>query len=75
MLARDVRASGITDAQEIDVFVRAGAALTVLLGVRALALSLESYFAINIALVGLWLLAALWVVRKYATLSEGEALT
>jgi hypothetical protein len=47
----------------------------VLLGVRALSLSLESYFAINIALVGLWLLAALWVVREYATLSDGEALT
>ncbi len=61
-----------------SLFVRAGdglAALTVLLGVRALSLSLESYFAINIALVGLWLLAALWVVREYATLSDGEALT
>ncbi len=61
-----------------SLFVRAGdglAALTVLLGVRALALSVESYFAINIALVGLWLLAAIWVVREHATLSEGEALT
>ncbi len=61
-----------------SLFVRAGdglAALTVLLGVRALGLSLESYFAINIALVGLWLLAALWVVREYAKLSDGEALT
>ncbi len=61
-----------------SLFVRAGdglAALTVLLGVRALSLSLESYFAINIALVGLWLLAALWVVREYAALSDGEALT
>jgi AAA family ATP:ADP antiporter len=61
-----------------SLFVRAGdglAALTVLLGVRALGLSLESYFAINIALVGLWLLAALWVVREYAKLSDREALT
>ncbi len=59
-----------------SLFVRAGdglAALTVLIGVRVFTFPLEAYMVVNIALVAAWLAGALWVVRRYATLSESGA--
>jgi AAA family ATP:ADP antiporter len=58
-----------------SLFVRVGdglAAVTVLLGVRAFALPVEGYLALNIALVGTWLLAAAWVVREHTKLSASH---
>ena len=59
-----------------SLFVRAGdglAALTVLLGVRVLTLPLKSYVVVNLVLVVIWLLGALWVVREHKTLSASQA--
>ena len=59
-----------------SLFVRAGdglAALIVLIGVRVFTFPLEAYMVVNIVLVAAWLLAAVWVVRRYATLSESAA--
>jgi len=53
-------------------FVRAGdgmAALTVLVG-GWLASAPQGYFAWNVALVAVWLIAAVWVVRRHAKLSS-----
>ena len=54
------------------LFARAGdglAALTVMLGVHALALSVASFAGINVALIGAWLLLAVWIVREHRKLS------
>ncbi len=56
-----------------SLFVRAGdglAALTVLFGVRVFTFPLEAYMVVNIALIAAWLLAAVWIVRRHAALSE-----
>jgi AAA family ATP:ADP antiporter len=56
-----------------SLFVRAGdgmAALTVLVGVQLASIPVRSYFAWNVALVVVWLLAALWVVRSHARLGQ-----
>ena len=58
-----------------SLFVRAGdglAALTVLFGVRVFTFPLEAYMLVNIALVAAWLIAAVWVVRRHAELSESD---
>ena len=41
------------------------AALTVLIGVQVLSLSLESYFALNVFLAVLWLAVSVWVVIEH----------
>ncbi len=54
------------------LFARAGdglAALTVMLGVHALTLSVASFAGINIVLIGAWLLLAAWIVREHRKLS------
>ncbi len=59
-----------------SLFVRAGdglAALTVLLGVRVFTLPLKSYFLVNIVLVVVWLIGALWVIREHKSLSASQA--
>jgi AAA family ATP:ADP antiporter len=51
-----------------SLFVRAGdglAALTVMLGVQLLAGPLEFFLVLNVALVLLWLLLGVWVVREH----------
>ena len=56
-------------------FVRTGdglAALTVLVGVQFLALETKTFFAFNVFLVVVWLLASVAVVREHAQLSTGE---
>jgi AAA family ATP:ADP antiporter len=59
------------------LFARLGdglAALTVMFGVQALTLSVESFAAINIVLIGAWILIALWTVRAHRELTgETEA--
>jgi AAA family ATP:ADP antiporter len=59
-----------------SLFVRAGdgfAALTVLVGVQLLALSLEAFLVVNVVLVLAWLVVGLWVVREHARLERAEA--
>lgn len=55
-----------------SLFVRLGdgiAALTVLIGVQFLALSTRSFFALNVALVVIWILLAFVVIREHRRLS------
>jgi len=57
------------------LFARLGdglAALTVMFGVQALTLSVASFAAINIVLIGVWLLLAVWIVREHRKLT-GES--
>jgi len=57
------------------LFVRAGdglAALTVMLGVHVLNLSVSSFAGINVALIGAWLLMGIWIVREHRKLTEGD---
>jgi AAA family ATP:ADP antiporter len=54
------------------LFARLGdglAALTVMFGVQALTLSVASFAAINILLIGAWLLLAIWTVRAHRQLT------
>jgi AAA family ATP:ADP antiporter len=56
-----------------SLFVRAGdgfAALTVLIGVRLMDFSVNSFFLVNIALVVVWLLISFWIVRRHRELTE-----
>jgi AAA family ATP:ADP antiporter len=46
------------------------AALTVLIGVQLLALSTQSFFVLNVALVLLWIVFAFVVVREHRRLSD-----
>lgn len=51
-----------------SLFVRAGdgfAALTVLVGVQVLAVSLEFFLVLNVFLVLIWLVVGAWVVREH----------
>lgn len=55
-----------------SLFVRMGdgiAALTVLIGVQFLALSTRSFFILNVALVFIWIVLALVVIREHHRLS------
>jgi AAA family ATP:ADP antiporter len=59
-----------------SLFVRLGdgfAALTVMLGVHLLALSTRSFFLVNVALVLVWLSAALVIVREHGRLITPRA--
>ena len=47
------------------------AAVTVLVGVRLLALPTASFFVINVALVVVWLVLAVVVVREHRRISQG----
>jgi AAA family ATP:ADP antiporter len=54
------------------LFARVGdglAALTVMLGVHAMTLSVSSFAAVNVVLIGAWLLLAVWIVREYLKLT------
>jgi AAA family ATP:ADP antiporter len=54
------------------LFARLGdglAALTVMFGVHALTLSVSSFAGINVALIGVWLLLAVWIVREHRKLA------
>jgi AAA family ATP:ADP antiporter len=56
-----------------SLYVRIGdgiAALTILIGVQLLALSTQSFFVLNVALVLLWIAFAFVVVREHRRLSE-----
>jgi AAA family ATP:ADP antiporter len=56
-----------------SLFVRMGdgiAALTVLVGVQLLALSTQSFFVLNVALVLIWILLAFVVIREHRHYSE-----
>jgi len=56
-----------------SLFVRIGdgiAALTVLIGVQFLALSTQSFFALNVLLVIIWIVFAFVVIREHRRLSE-----
>ena len=56
-----------------SLFVRIGdgfAALTVLIGVQILALSMVSFFVLNVTLIILWIALALVVIREHRRLSE-----
>jgi len=56
-----------------SLFVRMGdgiAALTVLVGVQFLALSTQSFFVLNVALVCIWIVFAFVVIRERRRLSE-----
>ena len=56
-----------------SLFVRIGdgiAALTVLIGVQLLALSTQSFFILNVALVLIWIAFAFVVIREHRRLSE-----
>ncbi|MBT8370003.1 MAG: hypothetical protein KJO34_03505 [Deltaproteobacteria bacterium] len=56
-----------------SLFVRMGdgiAALTVLIGVQLLALSTQSFFALNVVLVFIWIVFAFVVIREHRRLSE-----
>ena len=56
-----------------SLFVRIGdgfAALTVLVGVQILALSMVSFFIINVTLILLWIALALIVIREHRRMSE-----
>jgi AAA family ATP:ADP antiporter len=58
-----------------SLFARLGdgfAALTVLLGVRLFALATELYFVFNVALVVVWILFSLVVVREHGRLSRAR---
>ena len=55
-----------------SLFVRIGdgiAALTVLIGVQFLALSTQSFFVLNVALVFIWIAFAFVVIREHRHLS------
>ena len=57
------------------LYVRLGdglAAVTVLIGVQALALSRSGFFAFNVFLVLCWLVAAVFLVREHRRASAGE---
>jgi AAA family ATP:ADP antiporter len=57
------------------LFTRAGdglAALTVMLGVHALSLSVASFAGINVVLIGAWLLIGIWIVREHRKLTGGD---
>ncbi len=59
-----------------SLFVRAGdglAALTVLLGVQVFSLEIRSFLVVNVALVGIWLVAAVWVVGAWGRMTSGAA--
>jgi AAA family ATP:ADP antiporter len=59
-----------------SLFVRLGdgcAAVTVLLGVQLLALSTRTFFLVNVALVLVWLAAAVVIVREHARLTTPRA--
>ena len=56
-----------------SLFVRMGdgiAALTVLIGAQFLALSTQSFFVLNVALVFIWIVFAFVVIREHRRLSE-----
>ena len=56
-----------------SLFVRLGdgiAALTVLVGVQFLALSTQSFFVLNVALVVIWIILAFLVIREHRRLSD-----
>jgi len=56
-----------------SLFVRIGdgfAALTVLVGVQILALSMVWFFIINVTLILLWIALALVVIREHRRMSE-----
>ena len=56
-----------------SLFVRIGdgiAALTVLIGVKILALSTQSFFVLNVALVIIWIVFAVVVIREHHNLPE-----
>jgi AAA family ATP:ADP antiporter len=58
------------------IFVRAGdvlAALTIWFGTNQLALSNQGYFAFNVALVLVWLAAAILLIREHQKLTEANA--
>ncbi len=58
-----------------SLFVRIGdgiAALTVLVGVQFLALSTQSFFVLNVALVIIWIAFAFVVIREHRRLSESS---
>jgi AAA family ATP:ADP antiporter len=59
-----------------SLFVRMGdgiAALTVLIGVQFLALSTQSFFILNVALVCIWIAFSFTVIREHHRLSEDKA--
>ena len=61
-----------------SLFVRIGdgiAALTVLIGVQFLALSTQSFFVLNVALVLIWIGFAFVVIREHRYLSGGAGVT
>lgn len=56
-----------------SLFVRAGdglAALTVMVGVQILAVSLEFFLVLNVFLVGFWLALGIWIVREHRNRTE-----
>jgi ATP:ADP antiporter, AAA family len=56
-----------------SLFVRAGdgmAALTVLVGVQLASATVQGFFALNVFLAVIWLIAAIWVVRQHRKLSS-----
>ncbi|MFT5394622.1 MAG: AAA family ATP:ADP antiporter, partial [Gammaproteobacteria bacterium] len=60
-----------------SMFVRMGdglAALTVLVGVQMLDLSLDAYLILNVILVVLWLGLAIWLVKAHSALRESASL-
>jgi AAA family ATP:ADP antiporter len=61
-----------------SLFVRIGdgiAALTVLIGVQFLALSTQSFFVLNVALVFIWIAFAFVVIREHRHLSGDAGVT
>ena len=57
-------------------FVRAGdglAALTVLVGVQMVALSIQGFLVVTVVLVLIWLVLAVALIREYRKLSEAKA--
>ena len=59
-----------------SLFVRMGdgiAALTVLIGVQFLALSTQSFFILNVALVCIWIVFSFTVIREHRRLSADKA--
>jgi AAA family ATP:ADP antiporter len=61
-----------------SLFVRIGdgiAALTVLVGVQFLALSTQSFFVLNVALVFIWIAFAFVVIREHRHLSGDAGVT
>jgi AAA family ATP:ADP antiporter len=59
-----------------SLFVRMGdgiAALTVLIGVQFLALSTQSFFVLNVALVCIWIVFSFTVIREHRRLSADKA--